>query len=34
MNKDPLIIEVVAKLRSRLGDAAFQIVDHWEDSLT
>ncbi len=30
-NKDPSILDLLARLRTDLGDDAFDIVDHWTD---
>ena len=32
-NKDPSILNLLARLRADLGDDAFDIVDHWEYDL-
>ena len=32
-DKDTSIHEVIAKLQNKLGDTAFDIVDHWEADL-
>jgi hypothetical protein len=33
LDKDPAIIAVLDRLRSRLGPAAFVLADHWEPDL-
>ncbi len=33
-NKDPSILDLLARLRTDLGDDAFDIVDHWGADLT
>ena len=33
LDKDPAILDVLERLRARLGSDAFIIVDHWESDL-
>lgn len=30
LDKDPALLQMIAQLRARLGEGAFDIVDHWE----
>lgn len=33
LNKDPSILNLLGRLRTDLGDDAFDIVDHWESDI-